>query len=246
MSGTRATRRRVRRATELAEPGVVVWQSHDEVTKARRRTAWTAAGLGALAALWLTGIGGEGNANLGVAILEVFTLVPLAVALRRHRNLGKLVARMKTGDVDEQQADAEELRLVDESLFRIARLASQLHGEVAQRAGHESVAAAERAGQEWRRLVGREHDLERFIEATKDDGARGSLERSLAACRKDAAAFQGEVEELAAALAQLVDATDDDPIDAELIRLQAASSRMDALAASFREVNALADQASPG
>jgi hypothetical protein len=50
------------------------------------------------------------------------------------------------------------------------------------------------------------------------------------------------VEELAAALAQLAEASDDDPVAAELIRLQAASDRMNALAASFRDVNALADQ----
>jgi hypothetical protein len=242
----------VRQSTELAQPGVVVWQSHDEVTKARRRTRWLAAGLGGLAALWLTGLsnGTGDNAALGVAILETFTVVPLVFSLLRLRRLNGLIARMKTRDTDEQEADVDELRHVDESLFRIARLATQLHGDVARTAGHESVDAAERAGKEWRRLVGREHDLERIIDATTNDGARASLERSLAACRKDAAAFQGEVEELAAALAQLVDASDDDPIDAEVIRLQTASDRMDALATSFREVNVLADQnlgrATPG
>jgi hypothetical protein len=220
MSGSRSGRRRVRRSTELAQPGVVTWQSHDEVTKARRRSRLTAGGLGALAALWLTGLSG------GTA--------------------GNTLDRMKTRDADEQKADADELRHVDETLFRIARLGGQLQGEVAQTAGYESVGAAERAGEEWRRLVSREHDLERIIETTASVAARASLERSLATCRKDAAAFRSEVEELAAALAQLVDASDDDPIDAELIRLRASSERMDALAASFREVNALADQSLGG
>ena len=246
MSGSRSGRRRVRRSTELAQPGVVTWQSHDEVTKARRRTRLTAGGLGALAALWLTGLGGDGNDNLGVASLEVFTMVPMIVALLRARRLSKLVDRMKTRDADEQEADADELRHVDETLFRVARLGGQLEGEVAQSAGYESVAAAEQAGEEWRRLVSREHDLERIIETTTSVAARASLERSLATCRKDAAAFRSEVEELAAALAQLVDVSDDDPIDAELIRLRASSERMNALAASFREVNALADQSLGG
>ena len=227
---------------------MVTWQSHDEVVKSRRRTRWAAAGLGAMAAFWLAGLsGGTGdNAALGVAILEAFTVVPLAMSLVRLRRLSKLIDRMKTRDADEQESDVDELRHVDETLFRIARLAGQLDGEVAEAAGHESVAAAERAGKEWRRLVGREHDLEHIIEKTAGVAARASLERSLAACRKDAAVFRGEVEELAAALAQLVDASAEEPIEADLARLQTASDRMDALAASFREVNTLADQSLGG
>jgi hypothetical protein len=206
--------------------------------------ALTAGGLGALAALWLTGLSGgtDGNTLLGLGFLEVFTVVPMIVALHRHRRLSKLIDRMKTRDADEQEADADELRHVDETLFRIARLAGQLDGDVAEAAGHQSVAAAERAGEEWRRLVGRGQDLEGIIATTTSVAARASLERSLAVCRKDAAAFRSEVEELAAALAQLVDASDDDPLDAELVRLQASRDRMNALAASFREVNALADE----
>jgi hypothetical protein len=248
MSGRRSGRRRVRRSNELAQPGVVVWQSHDEVSKSRRRTRLVAGGLGALAALWLTGLSGgtDGNTLLGLGILEVFTTVPMIVAMLRARRLSKLIDRMKTRDADEQEDDADELRHVDETLFRIARLAAQLQGEVAQTAGYESVAAAERAGEEWRRLVGREHDLERIIETTASVAARASLEQSLRACRKDAAVFQSEVEELAAALAQLVDASDEDPIEADVARLQTAGERMDALAMSFREVNALADQSMGG
>jgi hypothetical protein len=228
----------------MPQPGIVSWQSHEEVVKARRRTIYGAVGLGLVAAMWVPAFfeGFHSDAFTGGVILEVFTLVPLVLVLIRLRRLTGLIRRMKALGGAEQEEDAEELRRVDEALFRMARLARQLRGEVAASAGYESFTTAEHASREWRRLLQRQHDLESMIEMTTSSAARASLERSLEACRDDAADFQSEVEELAAALAQLVDSSDEGSLGDELARVQTAGERVEALAVSFKEINAVADQ----
>lgn len=240
----RAGRRKVRRYARMPQPGIVSWQSHQQITKARKLAGWGAAFLAGLAALWVPAFfeGVHSDAFTGGVILEVFTLVPLALTLLRIRRLNGLLRRMEGVSAEEQEDHADELRRVDEALYRIARLVRQLRGAVAETAGLEGFSSAERAALEWRRLLRRQHELEEMVEMASNAEAKSSLQRSLDACSDDIAGFQAEVEELAAALAQLVDSSDDGHLADELHRLQTAGDRVEALAASFEEVNALADE----
>lgn len=145
----------------MPQPGIVSWQSHRDVVKARRHATTGAIALAAVAALWVPAFfeGFHSSAFNGAVILEVFTLIPLVLVLIRLRRLNALLERMKALGAEEQEEGAQEFRRVDEVLFRMARLAAELPRGVAEVVGRESFQAAERASGEWRRLLKRDDDL---------------------------------------------------------------------------------------
>lgn len=237
--GKRSTGRRIARHRRRPKAGIVVWHSHEEVTRARRRTIWAAVTLGLVAAMWLPAFWAGDNAATGAVILEVFTVVPLAFVLNRFRRLNGQLRTMQALGVEEQEAAAIELGRVDDTLLRIARLTAQLPAGVPERTGKETFRTAEHASHAWRQLLLRHQEIEQLVATTRSTKARRSLEESLVACRSDAEKLEGQVEELAAALVSLVDSAQDGALAAQVARVEAAGDRVEALAHGFDTVNAL-------
>jgi hypothetical protein len=216
-----------------------VWQSHQEVTGARRRTIWAAVVLGLVAVMWLPVFWAGDSAATGGVILEVFTVVPLVLVLNRLRRLNAQVRTMKALGVEEQEAAAIELRRVDETLLRIARLTAQLPPGVPERTGNETFRTAEHASHAWRQLLLRHQEIEQLLATTKSAKARRSLQESLVGCRADEERLQSQVEELAAALVSLVDSAQDVELAAQVARDETAGDRVEALAHGCDTVNEL-------
>lgn len=235
----RSTPRRVAKHGGRPQAGIVVWQSHQDITGARRRTIWAAVILGLVAAMWLPAFWAGDSAATGAVILEVFTVVPLVLVLNRLRRLNGQVQTMKALGVEEQEAAAIELRRVDDTLLRIARLTAQLPAGVPERTGNETFRTAEHASHTWRQLLLRHQEIERLLATTKSAKARRSLEESLLECRADEERLQTQVEELAAALVSLVDSAKDGELAAQIARVEAAGDRVESLAHGFDIVNEL-------
>jgi hypothetical protein len=196
-------------------------------------------GLGALAALWLTGLTASnvtGDAVLGIAILELFTLVPFIVSMVRLRRINRLLERIDRLGADELQAYADDLQDVDETMARIDRLVARLRPGAAREAGEVARAAAATATASRRRLLHRQTDLEELATTTRSRSARRTLEQALKGCRKDLARSEALVEELAGSVAGLVDAAEGDLVQRELERVRDVTERTVAMAEALQEL----------
>ena len=234
------TSRRMKRYASRREAGLTTWLSRDELATERRRMTWATVVLGFFAALWLLMILTSPTGGiLGTAIfLEVVTCVPLGLVGSRRHQLTKLLKRAASLDSAAQAADAEALQLVDESLMHLARLVAQLRPGPIRDSAEDSFASAERACMAWRRLLDREADIDGLVVLAGDHRARESLERSLTECRQQTRELRAQVEDLAAATAALVTASDDDVAE-QVARVAAAGDRAQALASSLEDLNAL-------
>jgi hypothetical protein len=235
--GARGARVVVTRDARAA--GLSLWQSRDELSRSRRWARWTSLGLGVLAALWLAGLTGsdvDGDVVLGIAILELFTLVPFVVSVVRLRRLNRLLARIDELGAEELQEMADDLRSADETLAHIGRLVARLRPGAARDAGEEALAAAEASTVSRRRLRHRQADLEQLVATTRSSSARRTLQKALKGCRRELAESQALVEELAVAVAGLVDAAEEDLVQRELERVRDVTERTAAMAAVLQEL----------
>lgn len=238
-------RTRTLRAYGRQGPGLTLWQSRDELARARRRTAWVAAGLAVLALFWLAAFADPtpdpdegGDILLGIVILELFTLVPLAVALWRVRRLSRLLRRVDSVSEDDLEATARAARTREEAVWRVGRLVDGLEPGPARDAAADALAAGHAANESRRRLHHRVTQLEHLLAVTNGPSARRRLDQARTACQRDLADLDEQVEEMAASVADLVDAATTAP-DAELARVRDATERVAALAAAMRELDEL-------
>ena len=232
-------RKRTIRAYATSGPGLTLWQSRDELVRARTRTAWVAGFLTALALFWLLAFAGEEdgeNLVLGVVVLEVFTLVPLAVALWRIRRLTKLLRRVDAVSEEDDEASAAALRAREEAVWRVGRLVDGLQPGPARDAATDALAAGRAANESRRRLQQRLDQLDHLRAVTAGAGARRRLDRATDASRGDMAELDRQVEDMAASVADLVDAASAHAADAELARVREQTERLAALAEAMREL----------
>jgi hypothetical protein len=234
------SRRRAARMSQTHEAGLTTWASMKELSFERRRLIAGAAGLGLMFMFFVLMAFVVPTLDTVVmsVVFQVLLGFPAIFAIRRARRLGRLMRRARALGVEAQQNDASSLRAVDDSLMHLSHLVAQFRPGPVRVAAEEKFACAERASAAWRLLLNREADLESLVGLTRDSRARLSLERSLAKCRESTLDFQSSVEELAAATAELLAASDDD-MTAELARLDSAGERMSLLAVSLDEVNGL-------
>jgi hypothetical protein len=220
--------------------GVTTWRSRDDVERSKRWAKRIATGLAVLGAFWLFGLFDNPDADtvLGLVILELFTLIPCIYALLRFRSLKKLTDAIDDLGEKELEEQAEELEANEEARWRIGRLVASLEPGPAQESGLDVLAAAETATETRRRLLRRRTELT-HLQGTTKSAAGKSVGKAIADCNRKLDETQAALDELAAAVAQLVDTAEDARSETELTRLRDAVTRTETLSASLAELDRL-------
>lgn len=221
-----------------------MWQTRAELTKTRNRQLTVVVVLAALVGLLCLVMvtsdkNGGDSAIVGILFIELVLMVPLLFGARRVARTSRLIARVDTIDDEDQRAESDAMRVVDETVWRAGRLVAALKEGAARSSARDALATAETARAEFGELVSRLTQLEHLVETAHSGGAKAALERARDGCRDDADQLSATIEDLAAELATLVDEVSDVSVDAELGRLQAATERVSALVDGLREVKAL-------
>lgn len=228
-------RTRTIRAYGRGGPGLTLWQSRDELARSRRRMRWVAVGLGVVCLFWLLALPEE---VAGVIILEILTVPPFAVALWRLRRLTLLLRRVDAVSDEDLEATASALRTREEAVWRVGRLVDGLDPGPIRDAAAGALAAGHAANESRRRLQHRLTQLDHLLAVTKGATARRRLAQARTACERDMADLDATVEDMAASVADLVDAATSSAADAEMARVRNATERLAALAAARRELAA--------
>lgn len=234
-----------RRGSRDRRPGLTIWQTRDELERARRRQLIPVLLLAALAVLlcipWLTvETGGEGTLT-GWLVLEVIVLVPLAFGARRVNSVSALIARADTYSREDQAAEADALRYTDESIWRAARVTASLKDGPARAEAQAALGAAERAALVLRPLVRRRTQLQHLLDASRSRSATATLRTTVNACEDDINRFESQIADVTAIVALLVDAASDAMFEHELQRLRQATDDVRALVAAFEDIAAVED-----
>ena len=230
------------RGSKQAGSGVSLWQSRDDIARSRRRATIGAVLLGLLALFWLAGLGADDpgeNALLGLILLEVFTLAPFAAVAARARRLTKLLHRVDALGEAELAEQAEAMRDADEERLRLARLVAALPPGPAAEVAERALDTVEEAAESRRRLLHRRAQLRALRDVTRSGTARSSVERSLAGCEEDLENLEVQSETLCAAIAELVDETDQGAVDAQVDAVSAAAERVRLVAETLRDLGAV-------
>lgn len=229
----------VRPVSKRAERGrgLLLWQTRDELVRAR---AWAVAGasaLGALAALWVgTVFGGDANAAAGGVLLGAVTLGPAVMTAARARRLHKLVKQVDENGEADAEVEAQTLAGLDTSMGELEALVSSLPTGSIQESGLDALHAAEHAHAARARLIRRRHQLRHLRAVTETTPARRRLDDSLRRCEGDIRDLDEVGDELNASIAELVDMASDDAVETDLARVQETTERMKALSDGLRQV----------
>jgi hypothetical protein len=225
--------RRLRGYARTASAGIVVWEPTDSLQKSRRRTTALAVSLSVLALAWLAGLGKGGSVE-GVVILEIFTLVPLAVVVARLRSLRRKIREVDSVGREELERESLAMPGADEQLLHIGRLVAMLRRGGARDAGADALAVAEKATDARRRLLRRRDELSRLMKTTSSAEALGTLKVEMRGCQANLGQAESAVDELAATIAKLVDAAETDADRPQLAEVRDATERAAAFAAALR------------
>lgn len=173
----------------------------------------------------------------GFAALELFTVVPMAVALVRGHNLSRLINRVDATRDTDQQLEAQALQFGDELIWRLKNLIGSLEDGSAKAAGENALRTAQHAVHARRPLVTRRSQLEHLAAVAKSPRSASSFGTALSVCVEELDRLDTELDDLAASLAHLVDAASEDEVEREIQRVQEAEERVCALTAGFEEVD---------
>lgn len=228
-------------------PGLTIWQTREELERARRRQLMPVLLLAAIAVLlcvpWLSvETDGEGTLS-GWLALELIVLVPLVFGARRVNKVSALIARSDAYSQEDQAAEAEALRYTDESIWRAAAVAASLEDGPAWAQAQEAMASAERAALVLRPLVRRRTQLRHLLHASRSKSATATLRTTVTACEGDIDRLESQIADVTASVALLVDAASDAMFEHELQRLRQATDDVQALVSAFEDIAAVEDAA---
>jgi len=217
----------------------MAWESTASLRRSRGRVSVLAFGLASLALLWLAGLsGGDSSAVLGVVILEIFTLVPLAVTVARLRGIHRKLAQVQLVGEEEQRRRTMAMQAVDEELLHVGRLVALLRPGPAREAGGDALAAAEKATEVRKRLLQRRDELAPLGGLAVETDAQGTIAAQLGECQRRLEQTQTAVDDLAAQIAKLVEAAEDNANAPALERVRDATERTAAIAEALEELSA--------
>ena len=221
-------------------PGLTTWQTRQELERTRRRQLVVVLLLAMLSVLWCAlwlevETNGEGMVA-GWVVLEVITVVPLVFGARRVNKFSALIARADAYTEEDQTAEANALRDIDESIWRVGQLVSSLEDGPAREQAREALAAADRAATVLRPLVRRRTQLEHLVDGAGSQPARATLRSTLDACVTDIERLRSTIAGVTASVASLVDAASEATFHRELEHLRETTEEITALIAAFDDI----------
>ena len=227
--------------------GVTTWQPRYIIAKDRRRVRMVLGFLGVLALFWLAAFSAPISSDLvtGVVILEVFTLVPAAYLAYQSHKCTTLLGRADRATEEEQTAAAEIARKQSERLWHLRRAVESLNDGPSKEAASEAVHSIEQNVPVHAALVQRQMQLQGLLALATDSLAHESLNTTLTSCTQQLGQLDRRLDQLAAAVADVVEAVGEGQTSILLHPLQEAAERLDILADSVRHLS-VGDGALPG
>lgn len=218
--------------------GVTTWQPRDLLVKDRRRVRIVLGFLGVLALSWLGAFSSPATSDLvtGVVILEVFTLVPAAYLTYRSHQYTALLRRADRATEEEQTAAAEIARKQSERLWHLRRVMEWLNDGATKEAASEAVRSLEQDLPVHAALVQRQMQLRSLLALTTDPLAHESLNTTLTSCTRQLTELDHGLDQLVAAVADVVEAAGEGETSIALRPLREAAERVDILADALRHL----------
>ncbi len=215
-------------------PYPATW-SRNRLERSRLYTAIVGSLLGLSSLVWLAGLseGNRGNAAIGVAIIELFTLPGAIYCAYRARHLSKLMRIndrvFSTGD---EQHRGEKL------FWRLNQLRGPLDSGPLGITARVLVEEAERTIHRRAQLTARLEHLDGVRTLLDDDNAIESLQLVADRCRSQIADIDRALADVAGSLADIANAAEAGKLSGELAQVHEEAGRLAAIARALRELNA--------